>query len=173
MAKKWYDVIRHALRMYANKYKYAYLYGANGEIGSRELVERLWAQYPEHFRETVTKQGKTKEDLIQHVLGRNCYDCSSFVCAVTQTNTYPHFTVTKDYASGGLHGVMSPRRTPVEGTAGSILWKPGHVALDIGHGMCIDFANEFIDMRLYDISTGNFVDDGELPWVDYTGTSNL
>lgn len=173
MAKKWYHVIRDALRMYAHKGNYAYLYGANGELGSRELVERLWSQYPDHFRATVINQGKTKEDLIRHVTGRYCYDCSSFGCAVTQTETFPHCTVTVDYSSSALHAKMNPRRTPVEGTAGSILWKPGHVALDIGHGMCIDFANEFIDMRLYDLSTGNFVCDGELPWVDYTGTSNL
>lgn len=173
MAKKWYHVIRDALRMYATKGNYAYLYGANGEVGSKDLVDHLWSQYPDHFKSTVIAQGKTKEDLIRHVTGRYCYDCSSFICAVTQTNTFPHCTVTTDYASGGLHGKMNPRRTPKEGTAGSVLWKNGHVALDIGHGMCIDFANEFVDMRLYDLSTGNFTCDGELPWVDYTGTSNL
>lgn len=173
MAKLWSHVIRDALRMYANKDKYAYLYGANGEMGSRDLVERLWAAYPEHYKQTVTNQGKTKEDLIRHVTGRYCYDCSAFICAVTQTSTYPHHTVTADYASGGLRGKMNPFRSTKESTAGSCLWKNGHVALDIGHGMCIDFANEFIDMRLYDISTGNFAGGGELPWVDYTATTAM
>ena len=163
MAKQWNHMRRDALIMYASKDKYAYLYGANGETGSADLVNRLWAQYPDHFKQYVTDKGYTKQQLINHVSGKLCFDCSAFICYISNA---PY-----DMNSTSLKDNFAVSRSPVSGTSGSVLWKSGHVALDIGSGMCIDFACEFVDMRLYQLSQGDFRISGELNFIDYTGTT--
>ena len=72
--KRWNIVNQHALRIYANRNHYAYLYGANGEVGSDTLVDRLWAAYPSHFKSSVTDNGYTKQQLKDHVRGKICLD---------------------------------------------------------------------------------------------------
>ena len=170
--KTWSHVRKDALQIYSHKENYAYLYCANGEIGTTALVNSLWNTYYDHFKKYVLDTGHTKEDLIKHVVGKKCYDCSSFICTITQSE-YPNLSISQDMNSTSLKKHFAVTRTPVEGTASSILWKKGHVALDLGSGMAMDFACEFVDMRLYPIADGNFTLDGELDYIDYTGTSNL
>ena len=169
--KRWNIVNQHALRIYANRDRYAYLYGANGEVGSDALVDRLWAAYPSHFKAAVTDKGYTRQQLKDHVRGKICLDCSAFICYVTQMEDFGKLRVVNDYNSTGLRGCFAVKRTPVGGTAGSVLWKQGHVALDVGYGMCVDFGNEFLDCRLYPLDGCGFVESGELNFVDYTGTN--
>ena len=169
--KRWNIMNQHALRIYANRNHYAYLYGANGEVGSDALVDRLWAAYPSHFKSSVTDKGYTKQQLKDHVRGKICLDCSAFICYVSQVDDFGKLRVVNDYNSTGLRNCFAVKRTPVGGTAGSVLWKQGHVALDIGYGMCIDFGNEFLDCRLYPLTDGNFAESGELKYVDYTDTN--
>ena len=78
--KRWNIVNQHALRIYANRDRDAYLYGANGEVGSDALVDRLWAAYPSHFKAAVTDKGYTRQQLKDHVRGKICLDCSAFIC---------------------------------------------------------------------------------------------
>ena len=172
--KKWNICCQNALMIYANREKYAYLYGANGEVGSDALVDKLWNLYNGHFAMSVIAKGYTKQQLKDHVRGKICLDCSSFGCLVTQNDTtdITKLGVTNDYNSTMLHDMCKVRRTPKEGTAGSILWKQGHVALDVGYGLCVDFGNEFLDCRLYQLADGKFTDSGELPYVDYTDTNS-
>ena len=53
---------------------------------------------------------------------------------ITQNDTtdITKLGVTRDYNSDGLRGLFQKGtvRTPREGTAGSMLWKKGHVAID-------------------------------------------
>lgn len=177
--KTWYHAVRDARLVYLNRDKFAYLYGGNGErpkdyAEAKALVDKMWQYYPTHFEGSVIAKGYTKEDLINHIIGKKCFDCSGFVCAVTQYNgDIMSMSVLKDMNSTSLHGVMSNETTPLSGLWGNCLWKPGHVALDVGNGLAIDFGNEFLDCREY-----RFVDDpaygfsasGQLPWVDYTGS---
>ncbi len=170
--KLWNYMIQHGLRMYMQRDKYAYLYGANGEIGTPELVDRLWAVYPQYFEEQVIGRGHhSKEELKRHVQGKICLDCSSFICYVSQEERFEDLRVVRDYNSAMLRREFAVVRTPSAGTAGSILYKPGHVALDIGYGICLEFANEFVDMRMRRIADAGFVESGELKFIDYTGTN--
>lgn len=171
MPKLWSHVRRDALLAYADRNSIAYLYGANGETGSSDLVNRLWNMYPDHFAQYVTSKGYTKEQLIAHVNGKRCYDCSSFICAIVQGNIYPNLTITSDMNSTTLRAHFAVTRSVTEATAGSILWKNGHVGIDIGSGLAIDCACEFVDLRLQANSAAGFVEGGELDCIDYTGTS--
>ena len=174
--KAWSRVCKDALLVYAHRDNYAYLYGANGEkpanvTEATKLVNSLWNMYPSHFQQTVINAGHTKKELIYHIVGRQCFDCSSFICAVTQSD-YPNLKVARDYNSSGLIGQCKIITTPAKGYAGSVLWKNGHVAIDVGYGICVDFGYEFADCRQYATPEGNFQKSGQLPWVDYTGSND-
>lgn len=177
MAKKvWSRVCKDALQTYAHRDDYRYLYGANGErpmtvSEATTLVNNLWSAYPSHFQKTVIDAGHTKRELIYRIAGKQCFDCSSYVCAVTQSS-YPDFRVVDDHNSTGLIGLCKEVTTPTKGVAGSVLWRQGHVSVDVGYGMCVDFGNEWLDCRLYQIPDGRFVKSGQLPWVDYTGSND-
>lgn len=183
MAKKWQHCVRDARLIYINKDKFAYLYGANGEkpkdaAEALELVNKLWKYYPTHFEDAVIKKGHTKEELIYHIIGKKCFDCSAFVCAVTQyEGDIMTMQVLRDYSSYGLRNIMTDITDIPSGSWGSVLWRPGHVALDTGNGLAMDFANEFVDIREYRSVDPDplckFELSGRLPWVDYTGTINL
>ena len=181
--KKWQHVVRDARLVYINRDKFAYLYGANGErptdyAEAMELINKMWKYYPTHFEDAVIKRGHTKEELARHITGKKCFDCSAFICAVSQyEGDIMTMQVLRDYSSYGLHDAMSKKTSLQLGNWGSVLWRPGHVALDAGNGLAIDFANEFVDVREY-----RFVDpdpictfeiSGELPWIDYKNAINL
>lgn len=179
--KKWYHVVRDARLIYLHRDDFAYLYGSNGErpknrAEAEKLVNGLWSAYPEHFETWVIGQGYTKEDLIRHVTGRICFDCSAFVCAVTQSEgSIYDLTVKNDMSSYGLHNVATNKTTVADGLWGNLLWKQGHVAIDVGNGLAIDFGAEFADCREYrliDPGSTKFTDSGRLPWVDYKNGIN-
>lgn len=152
-------VVRKALVMFSEKDKYRYMYGSDGEIMTDERVDQLWNRYPEHYN----KIGCTRDALKAHVRGKRCYDCSSFINYVTEAD--------KDYYSATLWSHCSKKTTPRDGVAGSLLYKPGHVALDIGYGLCLEFVNEFKDFQLNYITGRGFSGSGELDWVSYIGAS--
>lgn len=181
--KTWAHVVRDARLIYINRDRFAYLYGANGELPvtygeAKKLVDALWSVYPDHFQKTVIERGYTKNQLIYHIIGRICYDCSSFVCAVTQSegNIFA-LKVVNDMSSSMLHDACPTHTTLMAGKWGSLLWRNGHVALDCGNGLQISFDNEFLDCREYRFVDPNpisrFTDSSEMPWVDYTGSINL
>ena len=152
-------VIRKALMMFSSKDKYRYLYGSDGQIATDELVDKLWNLYPQHY----DALGCTRQELKDHVRGKTCFDCSAFINYVTSAD--------KDYYSGSLWAACKKRTTPRDGVAGSLLYKPGHVGLDIGYGLCLEFVSEFKDFQLNYIVGRGFSGSGELPWVDYGGSS--
>lgn len=178
--KTWAHAVRDARLIYLNRDKFAYLYGANGEkpntlAEAKRLVDSLWAAYPSHFQQYVINTGHTRNQLIYHIIGKICYDCSSFVCAVTQSEgSIYSLKVLKDYNSTMLKNSFTKTTSLADGVWGSVLWKQGHVGLDVGNGLCIDFAAEFVDCREYRFIDANsptkFTASGQVPWVDYTGS---
>lgn len=180
MIKTWAHCVRDARLIYLNRDRFAYLYGANGECPktlaeARQLVDSLWAAYPEHFQRYVIETGHTRNQLYYHVIGKICYDCSSFVCAVTQSEgDIFHLRVVQDLNSSMLRNSFTVTTTLAAGLWGQILWKNGHVGLDVGNGLAIDFAAEFVDCREYRFvdpdSPTKFDVSGRVSWVDYTGS---
>ena len=146
--KTWNKVIKNALYMLAHKNEYAYLYGCDGETGSDSLVDRQVATYPDHFK------GMDTQELKDYVRGKKCYDCSGAVHtwfgAIDQNSTAligACKNVTTDLASG---------------TAGNILWKKGHVGLDIGYGYFVHFPAEFHTIEIAKISEYDWQKSGQL-----------
>lgn len=180
--KTWAHCVRDARLIYINRDRFAYLYGSNGEQPTtyqqaQALVNELWNLYPDHFKATVTDKGHTKTELIWHIVGKICYDCSSFVCAVTQSEGSIYaLKVKNDMNSKMLHDACKIHTSLQQGKWGSLLYRPGHCAIDAGNGLQISFDNEFLDCREYRFVDPNpisrFDDSSELPWVDYTGSIN-
>lgn len=178
--KTWAHCVRDARLIYLHRDRFAYLYGANGECPqtyaeAKALVDSLWNVYPDHFQKYVINAGKTKNQLIYHIIGKICYDCSSFICAVTQSEgDIYHLKVVSDKNSTMLHSSCTIHTSLQAGLWGSLLWKNGHVGLDVGNGLAIDFAAEFVDCREYRFIDPNtptwFADSSPMPWVDYTGS---
>lgn len=152
-------VIRKALMMFNDRDQYRYVYGANGEVMTDRRLDELWDRYSYHF----DALGCTRQALKDHVRGKKCFDCSSFINYVTEAD--------KDYYSASLWASCEKRTTPRAGVAGSLLYKPGHVGLDIGYGLCLEFVGEFKDMQMNYITGRGFDGSGELSWVSYAGAS--
>lgn len=142
-----------------------YLYGANFDRADDALVNYLYSKYPTHYEEVLRRKGKTLDQLKDHVRGHFAADCSGFICAITEAPS--------DMSSGGLWKKTTDRTTPVEGPEASLLWKNGHVGLDIGTGYLVEMVEEFEDLRVSRIRGRDFTGSGRLPWVDYTGATNL
>lgn len=169
----WDYVRTNAVRMMANRDAFAYLYGGNGEYlatagAAENMVRKMWAAYPSHFKSAVTNTGHTIEELIAHVTGKRVADCSGGVCWLTQGQAWTDLAVRYDLSSSGLISVCTDVTTPAKGVCGSLLYKSGHVALDVGGGAFVELANEFLDVRLRPIAGAGFTKSGRLPWVSYT-----
>ena len=156
---KWDDVIKEALSILQNSTKYAYFYGAKGEILTDEVMNRLLVQYASYFKKYTAAQIRQIKDYSRGKIG---YDCSGFVGHCVKDMVY----------SGALIQhcpVIAP--TLADGVAGSILWMNGHVGLDIGYGYFLHFPSEMHTCELGRIK------EGKVPWtksgqhrnVDYTG----
>lgn len=168
----WDYVRTNAVRVFGDREHWCYLYGGNGELlatkGAAEaFVRKMWNAYPSHFRSTVTATGHTIEQLIDHVTGCRVADCSGAVCLLTQGVDPNNPTVKYDMTSGSLLSVCHDVTTPKAGVCGGMLWKTGHVGLDVGGGYEVEFSNEFVDVQLLKISSTKFTKSGRLPWVNY------
>lgn len=157
--KKWDDVVKKALVMYVHRDQYAYLYGADGEIGSDALVDQKVAAYPSYFA------GKNVAAIKEAVRGKTCYDCSGWIHTLFGA---------PDKSSGAIISDCIDVSTDlVAGVAGSVLWKNGHVGLDIGYGFCLDIPTELQEIRLRKISECDWTKSGRWTnYCDYSGANN-
>jgi len=168
----WDFVRTNAVRLYANRESFAYLYGGNGEYikdkdAARNIVNKMWAAYPAHFKKAVTDAGHSRDELIEHIAGKRVMDCSALVCYVSQGTNWGKLGVRYDLNSSGLISVCSDITTPSKGVCGGMLWKSGHVSIDVGGGAFVEAANEFLDIRMRNIPGAGFTKSGRLPWVNY------
>ena len=162
--KLWAEVVKEALQMLVNKDRYAYFYGAKGEKLTVDVMEALWNSSPDYFKKFTKEQ---KDAFFSYSLGKVGYDCSGFIGKITGCNTY----------SGAIWSRCDYKTTPALCVGGSILWKPGHVGLDIGIG------GFFIHMgRMGNTVEIGRISNGQVKWesagrltgyIDYTGAINI
>jgi len=50
MAKSWFQVVKDAIQMYKDRDKYAYFYGAKGQVLTKKVMENLWNAEPGYFK---------------------------------------------------------------------------------------------------------------------------
>ena len=171
----WAESVRNALTMAGAQLRaltagedapYCYIYGGTGEILTEKSIRALVKRYGKvHFDKMFKETGKTIDDLIAHCAGKRGLDCSEFVWRVTGGK--------QDMNSTSLINSCHLIVPPASGVEGSVLYKPGHVALDLGGGMCAEMCGEFRDLEINRIKDRGFTKSGQLPWVDYRGASNM
>ena len=173
--RTWDEACKNALRMYPQREKYVYLYGAKGtKLNTRADIEYFFRAEPKYFARYSAEE---KEQIIRNSLGKTAYDCSGFVGWAC--------TGDKQYSTGQYGNNKFKTQNLASGIAGSCLYTTyggagRHIGIDIGYGYCCDMAYESTDaniavgragVRLYKIM------DGICPWewsfqskvIDYTG----
>ena len=154
----WITVVKNGLNMLVHSGEYAYFYGAKGEKLDRETMERLYTTYQNRYAGWSTNE---KERLFAYCEGKIGYDCSGFVGALTGDMSY----------SGAQIGHCLIKTTPQDGVAGSVLYKNGHVGIDIGYGYFLHMPAEFRTIEIGKISEYDWEKSGEHGYIDYIGAS--
>ena len=120
-----YMILRKAFKMYVNRFRYAYFYGAKGEILTEKKMDELIAIYWNDYYSRFSPQ--TLEEIKRYSKGKIGIDCSGFLTKITGL-----------YGSSSMLYDVTVDKTSVEnGKAGYMLYKQGHCGVDIGYGYCM------------------------------------
>ena len=162
--KTWDAVIKDALFYLVHADRYAYFYGAKGVRLTDAEMNYLWNAEPEYF--SRYKSEEEKKRIFDFSRGKIGFDCSGYISRVTGCpgNSTSIFERCRQKSSDIY-----------QGPAGSILWTPGHVMLDIGYGYFLEIAKEGQSVEMHRISEeiNRISQTGLLSgWIDYTGATN-
>lgn len=174
MAKiSWATAVKQAIMMYRNKEKYAYFYGAKGQVLTDVVMEQLWASEPAYFAQYNAAQ---KRQIFNYSRGKIGYDCSGFVCACLEG------TGVHTYSLGLWQRCKNKSRSIANGVAGSILIvgadgsdRGRHVGLDVGLGYFMHMGKELQTVKLERFAESSYLWEqcGQIDVIDYTGATNL
>lgn len=156
----WDAAIKKALYMYWKRDQYAYFYGAKGETLTESAMDYFIRTYPDHFsRYTENELKKIKE----WSSGKIGYDCSGFtgICIGSWKNS-----------AGQIADCADVTDDLVSGPAGSLLYRPGHIGLDIGYGYFLHMPNEGRTIELGKILAYPWEKTGKSILLDYEGSDN-
>lgn len=138
----------------------AYFMGAKGEILTPERMDELISWNPEYFARYDEWQ---LNDIKEFSNGKTGFDCSGLVSACIGQ---------PGQSSWELWAQTTNRTSVRECKAGSFLWRPGHIGIDIGYGWCVDIAREGEGVRLVPNDQVNFEAGGEWIGADYSMMDN-
>lgn len=158
--KTWDEMIKKALKMYVHKDEYAYWYGAKGEVLTEQHMNFLVRCYPNHFKQYSEKE---LEILKAFSLGKRGFDCSGFITEISGV---------VGSSAMQLGQCSNVSEDLVAGVAGSLLWKPGHVGIDIGYGFFLHMPIEGQSIVLGKISEYNWQKTGRFNEINYEGSDN-
>lgn len=152
--------IKKAWDVYFNKEKYAYLMGAKGVvIKNRKQFDEIVSWSPEHFKRYSEQE---LYEIYCYCLGKTCFDCSGFI-----------YYLTGDYNYSAVQwSHCTPNASLAEGVAGSLLYKPGHIGIDIGYGNFMHFPIEKHTIEIGKIKDYSWKNSGLHKNIDYTGSIN-
>ena len=157
--KPSYDILRKAYALYVERDNIAYFYGAKGQVLTDKVMDALIAAEPKHFSKYTEAELKKIKSFSRGKIG---YDCSGFVGACVGCQEW----------SGGLWSHCYNKTTVSNGKAGCILYKQGHVGLDIGYGYAMDIPTEGKTIRIFRNNTTGFIGAGEYRGFDYSEANN-
>ncbi len=155
-----YMILRNAFKLYVNRDKYAYFYGAKYELLTDKLMNELINIY---WKEHFSRYSKEElEGIRNYSRGKIGMDCSAFITQISrlQGNSQMQYNATVN-------------KTRVEdGKAGTLLYKTGHVGIDIGYGYCMHIPIEKHTLEIAKIQAIGFTNSGEIPDYDYSEANN-
>lgn len=160
------EIAKEALKYYVHRNEYAYLYGTDGQLGDDALVDKMVRRHAKHFAKFTHEDIQRLKD---YVRGKTCFDCSGFIHTLFGSPDLNSFGIISECDK--LYKLPEEVTQSPEGT---VLYRPGHIAVDVGHGFFVDCAAEFDTFRFLNIREyGAFTEAGEWSkYCDYTDAYN-
>lgn len=160
----YYQLIQNALNAYVNCDKFAYFYGAKGQILTDEVMHSLVSCEPTYFSQYSQQD---MERIFNYSRGKTGFDCSGFITFVSGVQGY----------STSLYTTSQNKTSPHNGTEGNILYTTfnntgRHIGLDIGYGYFVHMRKELNSVELGKISGYGWEHSGQLLGIDYTGAKS-
>lgn len=157
-----YVAVERFYDLYFGRDMIAYWMGAKGELLTRKRMQELVDAYPDYFKKYDDDR---LEELMRWSEGKIGYDCSGLVCAA--------FGTPYQMSSWTLREKMVKVSGVKECKAGSILWFPGHVEIDLGWGATGGIRSEGKTIEINDNGAAGFKLGGELEGYDYSMMYNF
>lgn len=156
----WDNAIKQGLYMFVHGKDYAYFYGAKGQILTDDVMNYLIKAYPTHFARFTSEE---LERIKAYSIGKIGIDCSGFVsfCTGDWSNS-----------TGQIKNCSYVTDDLVSGVAGSLLWKPSHIGIDVGYGYFLHCPIEGHTIEMGKISEYNWTKSGRSIMLDYKGANN-
>lgn len=129
MSKKVKEIISYFENLYQNNA--VYLWGANGEIITKELCDRLFRSYGSSSYNRTYYESKYKEGA-----GRIGADCSGAMCPVSGFDTTAQGYYNKCMTKGGISSI--PMNTPCLVFKGKSTSAIHHMGFYLGNGYVIE-----------------------------------
>ena len=156
-----YMILRRAYNLYLNRDNICYFYGAKGQVMTDAAMDALIKAEPEYFAQYSEDEIKK---IRKYSKGKIGYDCSGFVGACVGVMEW----------SGALWSHCVNKTTVKQCKAGSILYRKGHVGIDLGYGMAMDVPKEMHSIEIFRNSPSDrkFTGAGEYYLYDYSEANN-
>ena len=156
------DILKKAYDLFSRRDDIAYFMGAKVEVLTDALMNDLIKQYWDvHFQRYSQEELKRIKDWSRGKLGM---DCSGFV---------GYCVGDKWKYSGALWEHCVNKTTVQDCKAGSILYRIGHVGLDLGYGYQMDIPIELQSLRICKNTLPGYTGGGEWEKADYSLSSNI
>lgn len=155
-----YMLLRNAFKLYVNRERYAYFYGAKNIVLTdgvmNDLINQYWnVHFNKYTREQLT-------EIRNYSRGKIGLDCSGFITQISNITGNSYMLFKK----------CEVKTTIENGKAGTLLWREGHVGIDIGYGYCMHIPSELHSFEIAKIQSIGFTNSGELPGYDYSEANN-
>lgn len=158
-----YVAVERFYDLYFGRDRIAYWMGAKGDLLTRARMWELVNAYSDYFWNKYDE--KRLAELMDWSEGKIGYDCSGLICAC--------FGTPYQMSSWTLREHMVRTTSVKDCKAGSILWFPGHVELDLSFGASGGIRSEGKTIEINDNGTAGFQLGGELEGYDYSMMYNF
>ena len=166
MEAKLYDLkpayypIREAWKWYDQRDSICYFFGAKFSVLDDALMDYLIANEAWYFKRYTAGELLKIKDFSRGKIGT---DCSGFICKIIGCDQIDSVTLWSRCVN--KTGVKNCK-------AGSLLYAPGHIGIDIGYGRCMHIGKELETIRLEANSAWKWEGGGEIDLLDYSMMHN-
>lgn len=166
MSKNVKDVVSYFEKLYTNKA--IYLWGANGEVVTQQLCDKLFKTYGSSTYNKQYYDNKFKEGS-----GRIGADCSGAMCPVSGFDTTAQGYYNKCTSKGNITSI--PKDTPCLVFKGKSTSAINHIGFYLGNGyvQTIEMKSSKDNCIKSKLETGGWKWYGIPNWIDYSSTSSI
>lgn len=162
MSKNVKEVVSYFEKLYANKA--IYLWGANGELITQQLCDKLFKTYSSSTYNKQYYDNKFKEGS-----GHIGADCSGAMCPVSGFDTTAQGYYNKCTTKGNI--VSIPKNTPCLVFKGKSISAINHIGFYLGNDYVVEMKSSKDNCVRGKLSTGNWKWYGIPNWINYSSVA--